>query len=105
MTIIVENEIPYHSCKVISRSSTDLWEVVTITGATGGGAAIGGAIGKGTIIQSTYTVTVTVEDVNEPPIFDKPNQQVSLGENLEEGQYLVTFTARDNDISTEKPFM
>ncbi len=105
VTITAENEIPYHSCKVIRRSSTDWWEVAYSTGATGSSATIGGATEKGTMIQSTYTVTVTVEDVNEPPVFEKPNQQVSLGENLEEGRYLVTFTAQDNDINAEKQFM
>ncbi len=99
LDVSVENEIPYHSCKVVTRRTTGLWEVVASSGATGNGVTISGATQTGTTGRTIRTVTVTVEDVNDPPIFDMPNQQVTLGENVEEGQYLATFTARDPDIT------
>ncbi|XP_070696074.1 cadherin-like protein 26 [Pempheris klunzingeri] len=96
VTISVENEIPYHLCKVVSRRAEGLWEVDTTTVAT-----VGGVMGVGTWTGlSTYYMTVTVEDVNDPPIFDKPNKDVNLGENVKAGQDLVTFTARDPDIAS-----
>lgn len=95
MTISVENEIPFGICKVVRRHTTGLWEVVTI-----GGATIGGATGTETHSLSTCLVTVIVENVNEPPIFDAPNKQVTLVENVKVGHYLVTFTARDPDVTS-----
>lgn len=100
LTISVENEIPYHSCKVVSRSSTALWEIVTTSGTT-----IGSVTVSETPHPSTLRVTVTVEDVNEPPIFDEPNKQVMLGENVKAGQYLETFTARDPDVTSANTFV
>ncbi|XP_076596261.1 cadherin-like protein 26 isoform X2 [Chaetodon auriga] len=100
ITISVENEIPYHSCKVVSRTASGLWKVVTTTT----GSTISGT-GVDTLRQSTYQMTVTVEDVNEPPIFDKPNKQVTLGENVKAGQYLETFTARDRDTINANTFV
>ncbi|XP_070766908.1 cadherin-like protein 26 isoform X2 [Enoplosus armatus] len=95
LTISVENEIPSHSCQVVSRRATGLWEVVTKSG---------GATGTQTQGSSTR-VTVTVEDVNEPPVFAKLNKQVMLGENVEQGWYLETFTATDPDITSTNTFV
>uniref|UniRef100_A0A8P4G384 Cadherin domain-containing protein n=1 Tax=Dicentrarchus labrax TaxID=13489 RepID=A0A8P4G384_DICLA len=100
LTISVENEIPYHSCKVVKRTSTGLWVItdgVTIGSATGATGA--------TLSLSIRQVTVTVVDVNDPPIFDKPNQHVKLSENVAPGQYLVTFTAKDPDIASANTFV
>ncbi|XP_049436322.1 cadherin-13-like isoform X4 [Epinephelus fuscoguttatus] len=88
LTISVENEIPYHTCKVVSRSSS-LWKVETI----------GGETVTETTRLSTRQVTVTVEDVNEAPIFKPPNKMVSVAENGDVGQYLWTFTAKDPDTT------
>ncbi|XP_040920169.1 cadherin-13 isoform X2 [Toxotes jaculatrix] len=104
VTISVQNEIPYHSCKVVRRTTTGLWTVTTstviITGAT-----TGVGIGAGLPGSSTYQVTVTVEDVNEPPIFDEPNKRIQLLENVDVGRYLVTFTARDPDVTSANTFV
>ncbi|KAF1390274.1 hypothetical protein PFLUV_G00056370 [Perca fluviatilis] len=100
VTISVENEIPSGVCKVVRRHTTGLWEVVTIDSATTGGATIGGATGTETHSLSTCLVTVIVENVNEPPIFDVPNKKVTLVENVKVGHYLVKFTARDPDITS-----
>ncbi|XP_074499918.1 cadherin-like protein 26 [Sebastes fasciatus] len=85
LTISVENEIAYHSCKVIKRT-TDPWEVVTKYVA-------------GTESLSTCQVTVIVEDVNDSPFFVPPNKKVMVVENVKAGYYLETFTARDPDIT------
>ncbi|XP_068609675.1 cadherin-like protein 26 [Brachionichthys hirsutus] len=90
VTVMVENEIPYHSCKVVSRRATGLWEIVSTSSTTGTERSY----------ASSQRVTVTVEDVNEPPIFDQANKHVTLSENIKEGQDLVTFTAKDPDISS-----
>ncbi|XP_035511826.1 cadherin-2-like [Morone saxatilis] len=104
LTISVENEIPYHSCKVVKRESNkfSLWEIVITGGATISSAT--GATGT-TLSLSTRQVTVTVVDVNDPPIFDKPNQHVKLSENVTAGHYLVTFTAKDPDIASGNTFV
>ncbi|XP_078026023.1 cadherin-like protein 26 isoform X1 [Epinephelus lanceolatus] len=88
LTISVENEIPYQTCKVVSRSSS-LWKVETI----------GGETVTETTRLSTRQVTVTVEDVNEAPIFKPPNKMVSVAENGDVGQYLWTSTAKDPDAT------
>uniref|UniRef100_A0A3Q3KDE9 Cadherin domain-containing protein n=1 Tax=Monopterus albus TaxID=43700 RepID=A0A3Q3KDE9_MONAL len=90
VNISVENEIPLFSCKVETRgtSTTGLWKV--IYGDAGTMRVMG---------PSTHQVTVTVEDVNEPPIFDEPNKHVSLVENVAAGHLLTTFTARDPDVN------
>lgn len=85
---------------MVSRSATGLWKVVTNSGTT-----ISDATGTETLRLSTVQVTVTVEDVNESPIFDKPNKKVKLGENVKAGQYLETFTARDPDVTSANTFV
>nr|XP_057907445.1 cadherin-2-like [Doryrhamphus excisus] len=91
ITISVENEIPYFSCRVVRRSTTSLWTLKTHRGTTTTG-------------QSTYAVDVMVEDVNEAPVFVEPNKQVALRENVAAGQYLDTFTARDPDYGKINTF-
>ncbi|XP_068585783.1 cadherin-like protein 26 [Cebidichthys violaceus] len=86
VTISVENEIPYTSCKVVERSATDLWEVNTET------ETLGAAIHR-------VMIAVMVENVNEPPTFHPLKKQVKVVENVEAGKYLVTFTATDPDIT------
>ncbi|KAM3618600.1 uncharacterized protein V6R79_022190 [Siganus canaliculatus] len=95
ITISVENVIPYHSCTVVSRSSSGLWKVVTGSGTPASVVTEAETVG-GSIIH----VTVIVEDVNDSPIFDKSNTQVMLTENTDAGQHLATFTARDPDVNS-----
>lgn len=97
VTITVENEIPYYSCKVKRWNTTGLWEV-TITGDMTGASVR-------PVSPSTYHMTVTVEDVNEPPIIDEPNKTVKLNENVKEGQFLWKFTARDSDVASANTFV
>ncbi|CAK6957487.1 cadherin-2-like [Scomber scombrus] len=95
VTVVVENDIPYYSCEVVSRSTTSLWKVVTFSASTGGSSGTGE-----TRSLSIYHMTVTVEDVNEAPVFNKRNKQVTLVENVAVGQYMETFTARDPDVKS-----
>ncbi|KAM4736721.1 cadherin-like protein 26 [Anableps anableps] len=100
ITITVENEIPYFTCKVMDRNTQGLWKIKTDPGVSlHSGATIGnGTDGGGTL--SSHQVTVVVEDVNEPPVFD-PLKPVSVPENVEVGHYLGTFAARDPDVSSK----
>nr|XP_046254065.1 cadherin-like protein 26 [Scatophagus argus] len=100
VTISVENEIAYYTCKVVRKTSVGLWEVVTAGSVTT--VALTGEEKTG---LSVRRVTVTVEDVNEAPIFDEPNKRVTMNENIESEQYLGTFTARDPDIFSPNTFV
>ncbi|XP_037371877.1 cadherin-1 isoform X3 [Talpa occidentalis] len=46
---------------------------------------------------STATVTVTVKDVNEDPIFVPPQKRVEVPEDLGVGQEITSYTAQDPD--------
>lgn len=92
MTVTAHNAIPYFSCTVVRRRTTSLWTLKTQRGAMTSG-------------QSTYGVNVIVEDVNEPPIFDEPQKQVTIHENIAAGQYLEKFTARDPDFMKANSFL
>ncbi|XP_008298221.1 cadherin-like protein 26 [Stegastes partitus] len=98
ITISVENEIPYSLCKVVDRSS---WKVETFSSATSVASATGSMQMQG---ASSKVVTVTVEDVNEAPVFDESNKIAMVIENGESGQYLETFTARDPDVASANTF-
>ncbi|XP_041860759.1 cadherin-like protein 26 isoform X2 [Melanotaenia boesemani] len=90
ITIFVENEIPYYSCKVVERKTTGLWET-KISSTTSIGTT------PGISHLSSYNVSLIVEDVNEPPFFKVSNKHVSVHENTKVGTYLETFSATDPD--------
>ncbi|XP_051576902.1 B-cadherin-like [Myxocyprinus asiaticus] len=52
----------------------------------------------GSLPTSTATVTVNVEDVNEPPVFNPAEKVISKPEDLPVDSELVTYTATDPDI-------
>lgn len=89
MTVGVQNDIPYHSCKVLSRTTTGLWNVHTVD------------YSVWTHGMSSTSVTVTVEDVNEAPVFEEVYKKVIVVENVAAGTYLETFTATDYDIMSK----
>lgn len=91
LTVTVDNNIPYYSCKVLRRSTTDLWNVHTV----------GGSSVWTPHKASSIHVTVTVEDVNEPPVFEEDYKKVIVVENVAAGKYLETFTATDYDFKSE----
>ncbi|XP_020362836.1 cadherin-like protein 26 [Oncorhynchus kisutch] len=86
LSVSVENEVPYFSCKVKGRPAMGLWDVVTTVSLTGERALL-----------SIRHLTVTVEDINDPPIFTPAIKNVMVEENVEVGWYLETFTAIDLD--------
>ncbi|CAB1336199.1 unnamed protein product, partial [Coregonus sp. 'balchen'] len=73
LSVSVENEVPYFSCKVKGRPATGLWNVVT----TGGTYLTG--------ITPPLLSTRMVEDVNDPPIFTHAVKTVMVEENVEVG--------------------
>ncbi|KAK2851634.1 hypothetical protein Q5P01_007910 [Channa striata] len=100
VSISVENEIPYHLCKVKERTATGLWTVIT-SSSTRTTETISSTSGtEWATSLSTYNVAVIVEDVNEPPVFKEPNKAVTLVENMEVGHYLTTLQAKDPDVSS-----
>ncbi|XP_070400695.1 uncharacterized protein [Nothobranchius furzeri] len=88
ITVTVENEIPYFSCKVKKRSTVGLWEIETLKDAT-----------EEIQHPSSCQLTVYVEDVDEPPFFTPPEKDISVPEDVEVGQHLETFTAKDPDFT------
>ncbi|XP_065117807.1 cadherin-1-like [Paramisgurnus dabryanus] len=52
----------------------------------------------GSLPTSTATVTVNVEDVNEPPVFNPKEKYITKPEDFPVGSDLVAFTATDPDI-------
>ncbi|XP_011475620.1 B-cadherin isoform X2 [Oryzias latipes] len=101
LTITVENEIPYFSCRVVAKSNDSLWKTDVITDVFYTGAVDKSSTNK--LPHSlSFRVTVEVEDVNEPPVFEKPEKNISLSENVQVGKYLETFTAINHDITKSK---
>uniref|UniRef100_A0A3B3TSN8 Cadherin domain-containing protein n=1 Tax=Poecilia latipinna TaxID=48699 RepID=A0A3B3TSN8_9TELE len=48
---------------------------------------------------STYHLTVNIEDVNEPPVFDPSNKTITAYEDVALGYYLETLIAKDPDVN------
>lgn len=95
LSISVENEIPYQSCKVQRRNTNGAWDVVKIAGEPGRGQVPP---------LSSRHVSVTVEDVNEPPFFTPSVKDIMVMENVAVGHYLETFTASDLDTNSASHF-
>ncbi|KAI7802358.1 B-cadherin-like [Triplophysa rosa] len=51
---------------------------------------------------STATVTITVQDVNEPPIFELAKKQVRVAEDLPVGSSITNYTAKDPDTARQQ---
>ncbi|XP_061600540.1 B-cadherin-like [Cololabis saira] len=54
------------------------------------------------LTTATATVVVTVEDVNEAPIFEPQEKLVSKREDLVVGSPILTYTANDPDVAREQ---
>uniref|UniRef100_A0A3P8YLA3 Cadherin domain-containing protein n=1 Tax=Esox lucius TaxID=8010 RepID=A0A3P8YLA3_ESOLU len=89
VSVSVENEEPYFSCKVNRRPPKGLWDVET-------------SIRHLPLFRH---VTIRVEDVNDPPIFTPAVKNVSVDENVAVGWYLETLTAKDLDRSYANNFL
>ena len=58
-----------------------------------------------TLQTATTTVVVTVEDVNEAPIFESVEKLVVKPENLGVGEDVVQYTASDPDTARKQKVM
>lgn len=83
LSIRVENEVPYFSCRVKEKMQSGLWKVETSTDA-------------GPQPQA-FKVLIKVEDANDPPEFSVGVKEVRLEENVPNGTWVEKFTASDPD--------
>ncbi|XP_076607840.1 cadherin-like protein 26 [Chaetodon auriga] len=94
LSISVENEMPYFSCKVMERTSSGLWKVATSSGDDPGA-------GQPPSVQ----VLIDVEDTNDPPMFSVTAKEVKLEENAPSGTWVGKVTAVDPDSSHASNFV
>lgn len=87
LSISVENEVPYFSCKVLEKTSAGLWKVNRSR-----------SLAEGSL--HSVQVVVNVQDVNDPPEFSWTVKDVPLEENSPVGTWVETVEAVDPD-STE----
>lgn len=83
LSIRVENEVPYFSCRVKEKMQSGLWKVDTSTDAG--------------VQPQSFKVLIKVEDVNDPPEFSVGVKEVRLEENVPIGTWVEKFTASDPD--------
>ena len=90
VSITVENEIPYFSCKVKDRTTSGLWKVDTST-----------SDGQ----SHNFKVLIEVEDINDPPVFNMMVKEAMLEENVPPGTWVEKVTAVDPDSSHARDFV
>lgn len=96
LTVTLDNEIPYYFCKVVKRTGNKLWQISE-------GKA--GTAVQGSASSRSMSVTVSVEDVNEAPVFTERIKHIQVAENGEKGIHLTRFTASDPDIMQKSSFV
>ncbi|XP_051272508.1 cadherin-like protein 26 [Dicentrarchus labrax] len=94
LSISVENETPYFSCKVKERTSSGLWKVDTSTDDDPGA-------GRPHSVQ----VLIEVEDTNDPPVFSVTVKEAMLEENAPIGTWVEKVIASDPDSSHASDFV
>lgn len=92
LSISVENEVPYFSCKVLEKTSRGLWKI-----ASGRSSAEGS--------PHSVQVVVAVEDVNDPPEFSWAVKDTPLEENSPIGTLVERVTAVDHDSNHAREFV
>lgn len=92
LSISVENEVPYFSCKVLEKTSQGLWKI-----------ASGRSSAEGSL--SSVQVVVAVEDVNDPPEFSWAVKDMALEENSAIGTWVERVTAVDHDSNHSREFV
>ncbi|KAM7423271.1 hypothetical protein PAMA_011020 [Pampus argenteus] len=92
LSISVENEMPYFSCKVKEKTSSGLWKVDTVKGDDG-------------VQPSSVKVVIEVEDTNDPPLFQVGVKDAKIEENAPTGTWVEKVTAVDPDSKHEKDFV
>ncbi|XP_068449798.1 cadherin-like protein 26 [Clinocottus analis] len=92
MTISVENDAPYFSCKVREKTHFGLWKVDS---------------NKGDDEPQPHSVKVIieVEDTNDPPLFSVTVKEATLEENAPIGTWVEKVTAVDVDSSHASDFV
>ncbi|XP_041807656.1 cadherin-like protein 26 [Chelmon rostratus] len=93
LSISVENEKPFFSCKVKERTSSGLWTVATSAGDDPGAG------------PPSVQVLIEVEDTNDPPAFSVTVEEVMLEENAPNGTWVGKVTAVDPDSSHARDFV
>lgn len=93
LSISVENEMPYFSCKVKQRTPSGLWKVDTRMGDDPDGS------------PHSVKVLIKVEDVNDPPVFSVTVKEVMLEENSPIGTWVEKVFATDPDTSHGNEFV
>ncbi|KAI4873637.1 hypothetical protein NFI96_031469, partial [Prochilodus magdalenae] len=91
LQVSVENEEPLFSCQIKQRRDNSLWEVEYFRDAS-------------TSALLSFPITITVEDVNDPPELTPPVKHVTVMENTAAGQSLCTLTATDQDRDSPTGF-
>ncbi|XP_044079630.1 cadherin-like protein 26 [Siniperca chuatsi] len=94
LSISVENEAPYFSCKVKERTSSGLWNVDTRKGD-----------GPGAGQPHSVEVIIEVEDTNDPPVFSERVKEAMLEENAPIGTWVEKVSAVDPDFSHARDFV
>ncbi|XP_042358475.1 cadherin-like protein 26 [Plectropomus leopardus] len=94
LTISVENEAPYFSCKVKEKTSSGLWGVDAIKGDDPDAPR-----------PPSVKVTIEVEDVNDPPLFSVAVKEAMLEENAPIGTWVEKVTAADPDSNHARDFV
>ncbi|XP_047438530.1 cadherin-like protein 26 [Mugil cephalus] len=112
LSISVENEAPYFSCKVKERTRSGLWKV-DINKESDAGAGRphsadddthkGGDAGAGR--PHSVKVVIEVEDVNDPPVFSVDVIVATVEENAPTGTWVKKVTAVDHDTIQAKDFV
>ncbi|XP_043080824.1 cadherin-like protein 26 isoform X2 [Puntigrus tetrazona] len=95
LSISVQNEIPYFSCKIKNKVPNAMWVLDKIPQSSEMSAGN---------LYNRIPVTIYVEDVNDPPVFIPPVKHVVVMENIDVGTSLTTFTAKDMDGSHVNTF-
>lgn len=89
LSISVENEVPYFSCKVLEKPSLGLWKV-----------SDGSSLAEGSL--HSVQVVVNIVDVNDPPEFSWTVKDVFLEENSAVGTWVEKVKAVDPDSNQAK---
>ncbi|XP_041837178.1 cadherin-like protein 26 [Melanotaenia boesemani] len=96
LTVSVENEAPYFSCKVEEKTSArGLWKVDTSIGHHPDGAGQ----------PHSIKVMIEVEDTNDPPEFSVAVKEATLGENVPVGTWVERVVAVDPDSNLTRDFI
>lgn len=94
LSVSLENQMAYFSCKVTERTSAGLWKV---------DISEGNDTDEGR--PRSVKVIIEVEDCNDPPSFTTTVKEAMLEENSPVGTWVERVTAIDPDSSHARDFM